>query len=82
MKLDGPQSLPISVLKGALVTNPNGAEFYITGVSVDIANHEIYIQLEFRTPDASSPNYLKTVDGGSVEWSTLKDWSIQFQGGT
>jgi hypothetical protein len=67
MKLDGPQFLPISVLKGALVTNPNGAEFYITGVSVDIVNHEICIELE---------------GGGSVEWSTLRDWSIQFQGGT
>ena len=64
MKLDGSQSLPISVLKGALVTNPHGAEFYITGVSVDIANHEIFIELQER---------------GSVEWSTLKDWSIQLQ---
>lgn len=67
MKLDGPQSFDINVLKGALVTNPNGAEFYITGVSVDIANHEIHIELE---------------GGASVEFSTLKDWSIQFQGGT
>ena len=66
MKLDGPQSFDINVLKGALVTNHNGAEFYITGVSVDIASHEICIELE---------------GGSSVEWSTLRDWSIQFQGG-
>ena len=46
MKLDGPQSFPICVLKGALVTNPNGGEFYINGVSVDFANHEIHIELE------------------------------------
>lgn len=75
MKLDGPQSLPISVLKGALVTNPNGAEFYITGVSVDIVNHEICIELE-EAVNAAYPGK------ETVEWSTLKDWSIQFQGGT
>ena len=72
MKLDGPQSLPISALKGALVTNPNGGEFYIKGVSVDIANHAIYIELW----------NIGERESFSVEWSTLKDWSIQFQGGT
>ena len=63
MKLDGPQSFDINVLKGALVTNPDGGEFTICGVGVDIANHRILIDLD---------------DEGSVEWSTLKDWSIQF----
>ena len=67
MKISSNNSFDINVLKGALVTNPNGGEFYINGVSVDIANHEIYIELE---------------GGGSVEWSTVKDWEIQFQGGT
>ena len=66
MKISSNNSFDINVLKGALVTNLNGAEFYITGVSVDIANHAICIELE---------------DGGSVEWSTIEDWSIQFQGG-
>jgi len=64
MKLDSTQSFDINILKGALLTNPNGAEFFITGVGVDIANHEILIDLE---------------GGDSLEWSTLKDWSIQFQ---
>ena len=73
MKLDGTQLLPIGALKGALVTNPNGAEFYINGVSVDIANHEIHIELE----GGDSEKLFNW-----VEWSTLKDWSIQFQGGT
>ena len=70
MKLDDLQCLPISVLKGALVTNTKGCEFYIKGVSVDIANHAIYIELEGER------------EGCSVEWSTIEDWSIQFQGGT
>ena len=64
MKLDPNQSFDINVLKGALLTNPNGAEFVICGIGVDVANHEILIDLE---------------DGNSLEWSTLKDWSIQFQ---
>ena len=75
MKLDGPQSFDINVLKGALVTNLNGAEFYITGVSVDIANHAICIELE-------GTGIAEYHGKETVEWSTLKDWSIQFQGGT
>ena len=73
MKLDGPQFFDINVLKGALVTNPNGAEFYVNGISVDITNHEICLDLLLIGKDA---------EASSVEWSTLKDWSIQFQGGT
>ena len=65
MKLDPNQSFDINILKGALLTNPNGAEFYIKGVSVDVVNHSISIDLN---------------SGQSLEWSTLKDWSIQFQG--
>ena len=72
MKISSNNSFDINVLKGALVTNPNGAEFYITGVSVDLVNHSICIEL--------SSNHLKTMNGQSVEWSTLKDWEIQFQG--
>ncbi len=67
MKLDGLQFFDINVLKGALVTNPDGGESYITGVSVDIANHRICIEFE---------------SGCALEWSSLKDWSIQFQGAT
>ena len=72
MKISSHNSFDINILKGALVTNPNGAEFYITGVSVDLVNHSISIEL--------SENHLKTMNGQSVEWSTLKDWEIEFQG--
>ena len=64
MKLDPNQCFDVNILKGALLTNPSVTEFYITGVGVDIANHEILIDLD---------------DASAVEWSTLKDWSIQFQ---
>ena len=72
MKISSNNSFDINILKGALVTNPNGAEFYITGVSVDLVNHSISIEL--------SDNHLKTMNGQSVEWSTLQDWEIQFLG--
>lgn len=65
MKISSNNSFDINILKGALLTNPNGAEFYIKGVSVDVVNHSISIDLE---------------NGQSLEWSTLKDWEIQFQG--
>ena len=45
MKLDPTQSFDIKILKGALLTNPNGEEFVICGVGVDIANHKILIDL-------------------------------------
>ena len=65
MKISSHNSFDINILKGALLTNPNGAEFYIKGVSVDVVNHSISIDLD---------------NGQSLEWSTLKDWEIQFQG--
>ena len=66
MKLEGPQFFDINLLKGQLITNENGAEFFIKDVLVDVANHKVLIQLE---------------DGTSVEWDSIKNWSIQFQGG-
>ena len=65
MKISSHNSFDINILKGALIINPNGAEFYIKGVSVDVVNHSISIDLD---------------NGQSLEWSTLKDWEIQFQG--
>lgn len=65
MKISSNTSFDINILKGASVINPNGAEFYIKGVSVDLVNHSIFIVFQ---------------DGQSLEWSTLKDWEIQFQG--
>ncbi len=66
MKLKGPQSFDINWLKGQLLTNENGAEFFIKDVLVDVAEHKIQIQLD---------------DEACVEWESIKNWSIQFQGG-
>ena len=66
MKFTSPQFFDINWLKGQLLTTENGGEFFIQDVQVDIANHEILIQLD---------------NGSSVTWNSIKDWSIQFQGG-
>ena len=65
MKFSGCQSFDINWLKGQLITNEHGAEFFIKDVQVDITNHEIVLQLD---------------DGSGVPWNSIKDWSIQFQG--
>ena len=66
MKLSGSQFFNINWLKGQLLTNENGAEFFIKDIQVDVANHEIYIQLD---------------NESCVSWDSIKNWSIQFQGG-
>ena len=66
MKLSGSQFFNINWLKGQLLTNENGAEFFIKDIQVDVANHKILIQLD---------------NESCVEWDSIKNWSIQFQGG-
>jgi len=65
MKLDRVQSFDINILKGALLTNPEGGEFYIKGVCVNLDEHNVFLILE---------------NDETVEWSDVEDWSIQFQG--
>ena len=65
MKLSGPQFFDINWLKGQLLTNENGGEFFIKDIQVDVANHEIVLVLD---------------DDSGVSWNSIKDWSIQFQG--
>jgi len=67
MKLSTNQEFPLSILKGALITSPvSGVERYIKDICVDIEDHEIIIVDD---------------DGNGLSWDSLKDWSIQFQGG-
>ena len=61
------QSFDISILYGALLTNPNGVEFYVVGLSVDIANHVFLLSIE--KPDDK--------EVASVDFNSLKDWTIQ-----
>ncbi len=66
MKLLGPQFFDINWLKGQLLRDENGAEFCIKDIQVDVANHEIVLVFD---------------DGSAASWNSLKDCSIQFQGG-
>ena len=66
MKLEGSQSFDINWLKGQLLINENGADFLIKDVLVDVASHKVLIQLDTEA---------------CVEWDSIKNWSIHFQGG-
>ena len=66
MKFSGSQFFDINLLKGQLVTNENGTEFFINDVLVDVEDHKVLIGLS---------------DGNAVDWDSIKNWSIQFQGG-
>ena len=71
MKLDSNSHIALQTLVGALLINPNGAEFFITGFHVTIGDlTEIMVGIE----DAAR------VEGpSSIKWSSLKDWQIQLQ---
>ena len=67
MKLDKNQEFPLAMLKGALISSPtSGVGRYIKDICVDIEDHEIIIVDD---------------DGNGLSWDSLRDWSIQFQGG-
>jgi len=59
----------IQSLIGAKVTNENGGEFLIKGISMDLREHEILIDI------------VNGENKCSVEWSTISKWSIQFPEG-
>ena len=71
MQLDSNSHIALQTLVGALLINPNGAEFFITGFPVTIGDlTEIMVGIE----DAAR------VEGpSSIKWSSLKDWQIQLQ---
>ena len=72
MKIETNSSIALSVLRGSLVTNPNGSEFYIRDFVVDLDNlNQINVSL------------INCEDGVviTIPYSDLKDAKIQFQGG-
>ena len=73
MKLKGTQELNLNWIVGSLFTNTSGTEFRCTGFSVDLANHSIIVNLDLID---SQP-----IQSVGLEWNSLKNWSIQLQGG-
>ena len=70
MKLSATQSFDINCLKGALLINENGAEFFITSVQFKILGDQVLPKI-----------YVELNDGSSVDWESIQNWHIQFQGG-
>lgn len=68
MDLIEPSSVPIQSLIGALVINPNGVEYFITDVRLELGNFKIVVELE----DPSDDLYSAT-----VKFEDLSDWKIQ-----
>tara|TARA_Y100001973_G_scaffold16771_1_gene24390 strand:- start:918 stop:1157 length:240 start_codon:yes stop_codon:yes gene_type:complete len=71
-------SFDISVLKGALLTNPNGAEFRIVSFSFH-ANEPTKIYVNVRQHDMETGELLEGTSG--LCWASLSDWDLQIQGG-
>lgn len=70
MRVNSFQVLDINCLIGALVTNANGAEFFIVGLGVDLANHEILVEVQ----SAEDPERTN-----GVYWHMIGDWEIQLR---
>ena len=72
MKIETNSSIALSVLRGSLITNSNGAEFYIRDFVVDLDNlNQINVSL------INCENGLVI----TIPYSDLKDATIQFYGG-
>tara|TARA_B100000965_G_scaffold303235_1_gene261925 strand:- start:496 stop:741 length:246 start_codon:yes stop_codon:yes gene_type:complete len=71
-------SFDISVLKGALLTNTNGAEFRIVGFSFHASN-PTEILVNIREHDMETGELLEGTT--SIAWASLSDWDLQIQAG-
>jgi len=72
MKLQKFSSISLDTLKGSLIINENGAEFYI---------HDFFVELDNLTEINVS---IKDVEDGGItglSYSSIKNWTIQLQGG-
>ena len=70
MRIDDDSQLPLTALKGALLTNEHGAEYRIHGLLVDFGQGpEVFVSLKGHDEEGGT--------GGSV----IKSWKIQLQGG-
>ena len=71
MQIEKCSAIKLDVLKGALLTNKNGAEFRISHFEVNLEDLNS-IHVVIYEPD----DELGKV---SIAWDSIQDWSIQFQ---
>ena len=73
MQIEKCSAIKLDVLKGALLTNNNGAEYRISHFEVlfeDLKSIHVVVYQE-------EENF--TLDKVSIAWDSIQDWSIQFQ---
>lgn len=84
MKIEGNSQLPLTVLKGALLTNEHGEEFRIHDFSVqlnDVTN--VLVSLREYESDEELNAFGTLLDETiSVPLSSIESWTIQLQGET
>ena len=78
MKIKGDSYLPLAALKGALLTNENGAEFRIHDFQVCLDDvTDVLVSLKEYDEDG------ELLDGTTGMFlSSIKSWTIQLQGET
>jgi len=77
MKIETNSSISLNVLRGALLTNEDGAEFRIYDFSVELDNlTEVLVSIREIDNEGN-------LDDETIElyFSSLKKWTIQLQGG-
>ena len=78
MQIQKCSAIKLDVLKGALLTNNNGAEYRISHFEVNLEDlKSIHVVVfEETNPDKLSYQLGNKV---SIPWDSIQDWSIQFQ---
>ena len=73
MQIEKCSAIKLDVLKGALLTNKNGAEFRISHFEVNIEDLKSIHVVVYQEKDCF------LLDKQSIAWDSIQDWSIQFQ---
>jgi len=73
MQIEKCSAIKLDVLKGALLTNKNGAEFRISHFEVNFEDLKSIHVVVYQEKDCF------VLDKQSIAWDSIQDWSIQFQ---
>ena len=73
MQIEKCSAIKLDVLKGALLTNNNGAEFRISHFEVNFEDLKSINVVVYQEKDCF------LLDKQSIAWDSIQDWSIQFQ---
>ena len=73
MQIEKCSAIKLDVLKDALLTNKNGAEFRISHFEVNFEDLKSIHVVVYQEKDCF------LLDKQSIAWDSIQDWSIQFQ---